>query len=43
LQFGGWLCGWCRDPVPIWLGVNPSFCSRYDFGQIGREDEGGVG
>ena len=26
LQRGGWLCRWCRDPVPLWRRADARFC-----------------
>jgi hypothetical protein len=26
LQWGGWLCQWCREPVPLWRRADARFC-----------------
>lgn len=26
LYRGGWLCWWCRDPVPLWRRADARFC-----------------
>ena len=26
LYRGGWLCHWCRDPVPLWRRADARFC-----------------
>ena len=26
IRHGGWLCSWCRDPVPIWRRADARFC-----------------